>query len=172
MADRRAEQEQRERRHRDDLERDEVGEQRERLRDQHRGCVDGGEQEAVEAALLGVGDEQPVDAEQRGEQERHEQDPRGEVAFDRAAVEREVKDDEGAHGEERHARDGLERAQLDEQLLAQERADGRAQRRAAARRAPRRAPSRRAPPAFARERAAGRETRRVRDGAHRGRAHR
>ena len=51
-------------------------EQRERLGDEHRGAVDGREQEAVEAALLVVGDEQAVDAEDRGEQDGDRQDRR------------------------------------------------------------------------------------------------
>ena len=69
-----AEQEQPERRHRDQLQHEQVGEQRDRLGDQQRGAVHGREQEAVEAALVGVGDEQAVDAEHRGEQQGHPQD--------------------------------------------------------------------------------------------------
>ena len=111
------EQKQRERGDRDDLEHHEIGEQRERLRDQHRGAVDGREQEAVEPALLGVRDEEAVDAEQRGEQERDDEDSRGEVAFDAPAVEREVKDDKRADREQATSRDGLERPQLDRSSL-------------------------------------------------------
>ncbi|MGD0205197.1 MAG: hypothetical protein ABSB57_01965, partial [Dehalococcoidia bacterium] len=82
-----------------------------------------GEQEGIEAALVGICHEQAVDAEDRGEQQRHPQDPGRQVAVHGAAIQGEVEDDERGDCEQRHAGDGLERAQLDEQLLAQQRAD-------------------------------------------------
>ena len=71
-----------------------------------------------------VGDEQPVDAEHRGEQQRHQQHARREVALDGRALQREVEDDERRDAEQRHRGDGLRRAQLEQQLLAQQRGDG------------------------------------------------
>ena len=61
-------------------------EQRERLGDEHRGAVDGRQQEAVEAALLVVGDEQAVDAEDRAEQQRDREDAGGQRAVDGVAL--------------------------------------------------------------------------------------
>ena len=90
----------------------------ERLGDEHRRAVDRGEQERVEAALLALGDEQPVDAEHRGEQQRHPQHAGGEVAVERVAVEPEVEEHERRDAEQRHRRDDLERAQLGAQVLA------------------------------------------------------
>ena len=84
----------------------------------------GREQEAVEAALLVVGDEQAAGAEHRGEEQRHPQHAGGEVAVDLAALQREVEDDERGDAEERHRRHRLRRAQLQAQLLAQHGADG------------------------------------------------
>ena len=73
--------------------------------------------------LLALRDEQPVDAEDRGEQERHPQDAGGELALEPVAVEAEVEDDEGRDGEQRHRRHRLLRAKLDAQVLADDRAD-------------------------------------------------
>ena len=71
-----------------------------------------------------IGDEQAVDAEHRGEQQRDDQDPGGKVALDRGPLQREVKYDERRDREQRHRRNGLRGAQLEPQLLEDDRADG------------------------------------------------
>ena len=55
--------------HRDELQREQVDDQRRRLRQQQRRAVDRGEADRLEAALLALGDEDPVDREQRGEED-------------------------------------------------------------------------------------------------------
>ena len=77
LADGGAEQQQSEGGNRHELEHDEVGEQRERLGEQQRRAVHRREQEPVEAALLALGHEQPVDAQHGREQQRHPEDPGG-----------------------------------------------------------------------------------------------
>ena len=69
--------------HRDELDGDEEARAARRLGDEQRRAVDRREQEAVEAALLVLGDEQAVDAEHGGEQQRHPQHAGGEVALQR-----------------------------------------------------------------------------------------
>ena len=123
-ARRRAEQQQCERGHGDDLQRDEEGEQAQRLGDEQRRAVDGRQQEAVEPALLVVCDEQAAGPEHRREQQRHPQHAGGEVAVDLPALQREMEDDERRDAEQRHRGHGLRRAQLQAQLLAQQGADG------------------------------------------------
>ena len=110
LRERRPEQQQRERRQRDELDDAQKAQQRHGLGDEHRGAVDRCEQEAVEAALLVLGDEQPVDAEDRGEQQRHDEHAGGEVAGDAVAVQAEVKDDVRRDAEEHHRGHGLARA--------------------------------------------------------------
>jgi hypothetical protein len=88
---------------------------------------------AVEAPLLGVRDEQAVDAENRGEQQRDPQHSAGQFAAQRVSLEREMEQHEGRHAEQRHRRHGLEAAQLDAELLAQQGGDDRARARNAGR---------------------------------------
>src|SRR5205085_10078927 len=57
------------------------------------------------------------------------EDARGQVPVDAVAVQREVKDDEGADGKQSHSGHRLQRAQLDQQLLAQQGSDGPSHRR-------------------------------------------
>jgi hypothetical protein len=59
----RVEEEEREDRHRDQFEGDEVDHQGARLRGEKDRAVDGGQSDEVEAALLALGDEQAVDRE-------------------------------------------------------------------------------------------------------------
>ena len=59
-----------------------------------------------------------------GEQQRHPQDPRGQLAVDVVALQREVEQHERAEREQHHRRHGLARAQLQPQVLAQQRGDG------------------------------------------------
>src|SRR6185312_6740185 len=73
---------------------------------------------------LALGDEQSVDPEHGGEQERRPQHPRGERAGEAGAVEPEAKDDEGGDGEERHRRQRLQGAQLRAQVLGEDRREG------------------------------------------------
>src|SRR5262249_30588370 len=92
-------------------------------REQHR-AVHRREADEIEPALLALGDEQPVDREQRREQERRDQHPSGEVALEAGAVEAEPEDDEGGDREQGHRRERAERAELDPQVLAQKGAVG------------------------------------------------
>ena len=112
-----------EHRQRDHLEDAEVDEEREHLRDEERGGVDRREPDRVEAALVALGDEQAVDREERGEQDRHQQDAGGEAALERGPVEPEAEDHERRDGEERHRGQRLERAELDPQVLRQDHPD-------------------------------------------------
>ena len=94
---------------------------RERLREPDRAAVARGEHEPVEHALLPLGDEGAAEAEQRGEDDRDPEQPaRGEIR--RARRKREVEDDEDRDDEEQHRRQRVARAQLEQQVLARERA--------------------------------------------------
>jgi hypothetical protein len=120
-----AQQQQVEGRYRDELDSDEEAAEGERLGDVDRGAVDRRQQQPVERAALGLGDEQAVGAQHRGEQHRHPQYAGGERAVDAVALEPEVEDDERGDAEQQHRRDRLAVAQLEPQLLAQQRVDGR-----------------------------------------------
>ena len=98
--------------------------QRGGLREEQRRAVDGRQQEAVEPALVAVGDEQPPDPQQRGERQRHPQDAGGEVAVDRVAPQREVEEDVRRRAEQRHRDERLRRAALEPQLLGEHGARG------------------------------------------------
>ena len=123
-----AEEEEREDRHRDQLQRQQVDEQRRRLGGEEGAAVDRGEPDRVEAALLALGDEEAVDAEHRGEEQRRPEHPGGEAAGELGAVEPEAEDDEGGDREERHRRQRLQGAQLRAQVLAEDRREGGADR--------------------------------------------
>ena len=56
--------------------------------------------------------------------QRHPDDARGEVAVERVAPETEVEEDEDRDGEERHRGHRLAHAQLDQEVLAQDRQRG------------------------------------------------
>src|SRR6185312_12541528 len=114
------EQQQRERGDRHDLDEREEQEQRRGLREEQRGAVDRREHDAVEAALLLLGDEQAVDAEDRREQQRDGEDAGRELARERVPPEPEVEEDERRDAEQQHRRNRLGRAALEQQVLAQE----------------------------------------------------
>ena len=83
----------------------------------------GRQEEAVEAALLAVGDEQPADAEHRREQQRHRTArPAARSPSTAAALQREVEDHERRDRESAMRGDDLRRAQLEAQVLAAARA--------------------------------------------------
>jgi hypothetical protein len=63
---------------------------------------DRGEADRIEAALLTLGDEEAVDAEDRGEEQRRPEDAGGEAAGEAGAVEAEAEDDEGGDREQDH----------------------------------------------------------------------
>jgi hypothetical protein len=79
------------------------------------------EQKTIETALFALGHEQPVGAEDRGEQQADREHPGALLPADGVLDQAEVEDDEGGDGEDRHRRDGLQRAQLDGEVLAQDR---------------------------------------------------
>src|SRR5919204_4442791 len=83
----RVEEEEREDRHRDQLQDDQVDHQGARLGGEEDRAVDRRQPDEVEAALLPLGDEQPVDRQQRGEQQRRNQNPGGELPVELLAVE-------------------------------------------------------------------------------------
>ncbi len=121
---RRVEEEEGEDRHRDQLQRQQVDEQRRRLGGEEDAAVDRGEADRVEAALLALGDEEAVDAEHGGEQQRRPEHAGGEAAGEAGAVEAEAEDDEGGDREQRHRRQRLQGAQLRAQVLGEDRREG------------------------------------------------
>src|SRR5207249_4128351 len=106
---------------RDELDRGQEEQQGGGLGDEQRGAVDRREQHALDAALLALRGEQAAHAEHRGEQERDPQDAGRYVALDRVAVEAEMEQRERRDREQRHSGNGLARAQLDRQVLAEDR---------------------------------------------------
>ena len=93
-----------------------------RLAEPDRAAIARRENERVEHPLLALGDERARQPEQRREDERRpEQAERRLVA--RAARQREVEDRQRRDHEEEHRRQRLLRAQLEQQVLARERAD-------------------------------------------------
>ena len=92
------------------------------LADQHRGAVDRGQQERVEAALLALGHEQTVDAEHRGEQQRDRQHPGRELPASVSWLRPKWKIMNVITESIAIAGHGLQRAQLEQQVLAQDRA--------------------------------------------------
>ena len=108
----------------DRLQHQQVDDQRRRLGRSERRAVDGRQADRVEAALVALGDEQPVDGEDGREQDRRQQHPGGEAAAQLAAVEPEAEEDEGGDREEHHRGHRLEGAQLDPQVLGQDRLEG------------------------------------------------
>src|SRR3954469_3793103 len=111
--------EERERRQRDQLDEDEERERREQLPEPDRAAVARREHERVEHALLPLGDERAAEAEQRGEQDREPEQPGGRVRV--VAREGEPERDEHRDDEERHRRQRVAPAQLEQQVLARER---------------------------------------------------
>ena len=120
----RVEEEEGEDRHDDQLQHQQVDEERRRLGGEEDAAVDRGEADRVEAALLALGDEEAVDAEQGGEEQGRPEHAGGEAAGEAGAVEAEAEDDEGGDGEERHRRQRLQGAQLGPQVLGEDRGEG------------------------------------------------
>ena len=120
----RVQEEEGEDRHGDQLEDDEVDDQSARLGREQDGAVDRRQADQVEAALLALGDEQPVDREQGREEQRRDQHPGGQLAVQAGPVEPESEDDERADREQGHRRERAQCSELHTQVLAQERAEG------------------------------------------------
>src|SRR5918996_634400 len=115
----RVEEEQREDRHHDQLEDDQVDHERARLGREEGRSIDGGEPDQVEPALLALRHKEAVYRAQRPEQERRDPHPGRELPVELLAVEPEAEDDEGADGEEHHGGQRAQRAKLDPQVLAE-----------------------------------------------------
>src|SRR5262249_39340892 len=111
--------EEREGRQRDKLGDDEETEHGDRLREPDRAAIAGSEQEAVDQALLALGDERTRQAEQRREDDR---DPEQTLRSKLGAVgrERKVEDDERCDDEDQHRRNGVARPELQSEVLAGE----------------------------------------------------
>ena len=107
---------------RDELGKPEEGEDRQRLAEPDRAAVARREDEPVDDALLPLGGERARETEERGEDDRDPEQPlRRELG--RVARQDEVEHDERGEDEEQHRRQRVAGAQLEEQVLARERAD-------------------------------------------------
>src|SRR5262245_15467676 len=110
-----------EQRHDQDLHRDQVADDRDRLGDEQHHARHRGHQQALQHALLPLRDVAAADPEHRGERERHPEEPAGElgeVALARA--EAELEQHHRQHGEEDHRDHGVAGAQLQAQVLEDE----------------------------------------------------
>src|SRR5581483_510416 len=114
--------EEREHRQGDELRGREERERRDALREPDGAAVARREHEAVEHALLALRDERTAEPEQGGEEDGDpQQATRRELR--RVRRQREVENDEGGDDEEQHGRQRVARAQLEQEILARERAD-------------------------------------------------
>src|SRR5262245_633720 len=120
----RVEKEEREDRHRNELEDDQVDHQSAGLGREQDGPIHRRQPDEVETALLPLGDEEAIDGDQRGEQQRRDEHAGGELTRDMLPVEAEAEDHECRDREERHRGDRAQRPQLDSQVLAEERGEG------------------------------------------------
>src|SRR5487761_1680485 len=113
--------EEREQREGDELRRTEERERGDALREPDGAAVAGREHETVEHALLAFGNERASQTEQSSEENRHPQQA-ARRQLRRVGRQGEVKDDERRDDEEQHRRQGVARAELEQQILARQRA--------------------------------------------------
>ena len=114
----------REGRHGHDLDRHQEEEQRAGLCEKERGAVDRGQQQSVHAALLPLRRVQARHPDHGREQQRHPEHAGRQRAVQRIAVEPEVEQHVDREREERHGGHRLLGAQLDAQVLAEDRRGG------------------------------------------------